>query len=148
MKHAILWGLAAGLAAFLLNIILPGPFELLIDPLILFLFMIQVGRRVRPVNRLVGMGLGVVAAFCASVVITFTDMLIAALLGLGYIYRDQLPWLPVPNMGSMETVLGHVWVALIAVFICMGVVKITAVLGGGLLGGCLFNGKKEPDTLN
>lgn len=143
MRHAILWGLAAGICAFLVNIIIPGPFELLADPLIVFLAMIPVTRRALPGSRAAGLGLGVIVSLIAAAVITMTDMLTTILLGLGLTYKDQIPWLNMPDMSLVNQFFGGTMVVLIVVFLCMGIIKTAAVLLGGLFGGWLFVGQKD-----
>jgi len=143
MGKAIIWGLIVGLFALIINILTPGCFEPLIDFVVVAITSIGVVRSVNPLNRRAALGLGLVSAATAGLIITFGDLILTGLLAFGYLYKDQIPWLTLPDYSFLSAIFGNTLLLILVVFLCMGVVKITAILIGGLSGGLFFSPPRE-----
>ena len=142
MKQAVLWGSVFGLIAFIANILLPGCLEPFFDLGAAFLAALLVVRRARPVNRRHGLRLGLATGLVSGIVITLTDMLASGLLAAGYLYKDRLPWINLPDLTYLNSIFGNAFLVLLVVSLCLGMIKIAVVLIGGATAGWLFSSSK------
>lgn len=138
MKESIKWGFLFGIIAFLANILLPGIIEPFVAWLVTFLAAMLTVKRNHVSNRMTGIRLGIITGLVAGIVIIITDAFISTLLALGYLYKDQIPWLQSLEFPSFITALGNITLVILVIFLCNGMIKIGMALLGGAMGGALF----------
>jgi len=139
MKQAVIWGIILGLCAFAANILLPGCIEPFADMLAAFIAGIVVIKNTHPENRGMAARMGLTTGLVVGIIISVTDTLTAGLLVAGYVYKDQLPWINLPDLSFLNSIFGNTLLVFLAFFLCMGVVKLIMTLMGGALGGLFLH---------
>jgi hypothetical protein len=146
IKHIIIWGTFLGLCAFVSNILLPGCIEPFADMLAAFIAAVIVVRRVFPETRRAALQSGILTGLVVGIIIIITDLLTAGLLAAGYIYKDQLPWINLPDLSYLNSIFGNTLLVFLFVSSCMGIIKIILTLLGSAAGGVIFGSPSHPRT--
>jgi hypothetical protein len=138
MKSALKWGLIFGLIAFIVNLLLPGLFE---PPVALAAAFFAAGMAVRQshvIGKRSGVRLGLVTSCITGLIIIVTDLLFSVLLVVGYLNKDKIPWVNLPENVNFKWVTDNILLIVTGVFLCMGTLKVILTLLGGALGGVIF----------
>jgi hypothetical protein len=146
MKSIITWGFILGLCAFVANILLPGCIEPFADMLAAFIAAAIAVRKIHPENRGRAVGSGLMTGLVVGIIITITDILTAGLLYAGYFYKDQLPWINLPDMNYLNSIFGNTILVFFVAFLCLGIIKIVVTLLGGVAGGAIFGSSSHTRT--
>jgi len=148
MKQIFIWGVGLGLIAFVANILLPGCVEPFVDMLAGFIGAVIVVRRIRLESRFGAMRSGLMTGLVVGIVIAITDILSAGLLTAGYMYKDQLPWINLPDLSYLNSIFGNALLVFLAGFLCLGIIKMLMTLLGGWIGGAVFGSpsRAQPKT--
>jgi hypothetical protein len=146
MKQILFWGGVFGFCAFIANILLPGCIEPFADMLAAFFAAVLVVRQNHPESRRAGMRSGIMTGLIVGIIITITDLITASLLAAGFLYRDQLPWINLPDISYLNSIFGNTLLVFLSIFLCLGVIKIIMALMGGAVGGTIFTPSSPDNT--
>ena len=144
MIKAVLWGILFGLCTFGINIILPGCLEPWVDFVILAFAVWMVVRHSEMHVRRDRVRFGLISGIMAGVVISLGDLLMAGFMAMGYVYRDKIPWLNLPDHSYLNPIFGNTLLALIPLFLCIAGIRWVMVVLGGVAGGWPGAGKQKP----
>ena len=143
MKLSLKWGSIFGLAAFVINLIIPGCIEPFVAFVAAFAAGAQTVRQSMASGKATAIRLGVYAGLVSGLIIIITDLFTSIILAAVYLNKEKLPWLTLPENPYFQPTAVNIILFTTLVFLCMGAMKILFTLAGGISGAVVFRRKTE-----